>query len=84
MAIVFGTSSGLWRVPEEGGPPEQLTQLEEGENHHYAPHALPDGRGVLFTVATGWGVRGRPAGGGRPNIGCSPRGGAGSTRRAAT
>ena len=30
-----------------------MTRLKDGENHHRAPHRLPNGRGVIFSVATG-------------------------------
>ncbi len=43
---------GISRVPEDGGTPELLTtpDTEVGEQSHTAPHALPNGRGVLFEV----------------------------------
>ena len=51
--IVFspGQGSGLFRISEEGGVPEVLTH-PEGDTH-VAPHVLPDGKHVLFTVGTG-------------------------------
>ena len=53
-SILFGAAgSGLWRVSEQGGMPEPLTRLKDGEITHEFPHALPDDRGVLFTVGTG-------------------------------
>ena len=48
--ILFGTASGLLRVSAEGGKPEQLTTLEQGETGHYWPHFLPDGRHYLYTA----------------------------------
>ena len=55
--IVAGRNqeSGLWRVPADGGTPEQLTEVtdEDGSNDHRWPQALPGGRGVLFSVSTG-------------------------------
>jgi serine/threonine-protein kinase len=52
--IVFGTdtSSGLWRVPADGGAPEPLTTLDSarGELNHEWPSFLPDGNGLLFAI----------------------------------
>ncbi len=44
--------SGLWRVPAEGGTPEELTRPnpEEGRLSHNWPDILPGGRSALFTV----------------------------------
>ena len=55
--IVFTPTigSGLFRVPADGGTPEQLTQPDYGENgyaHVWSQH-LPGGRHVLFTVWIG-------------------------------
>jgi serine/threonine-protein kinase len=50
--IVFGQGpEGIMRVAE-GGKPETLVRVKEGEIAH-GPQMLPDGRHVLFTVATG-------------------------------
>jgi hypothetical protein len=46
--------SGLWRVPAAGGVPEPATTLAPNESSHRYPFALPDGRGVLFTVNRGY------------------------------
>ena len=53
--IVFGSLAGLWRVSADGGVPEQLTRLDEGEAVHVAPDVLPGGEAVLFEArdATG-------------------------------
>ena len=52
--IVFtgGPGSGLWQVPGSGGIPQQITQVDNGlgENDHAAPHLLPGGKEVLFTI----------------------------------
>ena len=49
--IVFGTSTtGLWTVSAHGGEPKPLTALQPGELSHQRPRALPDGRGILFSV----------------------------------
>jgi eukaryotic-like serine/threonine-protein kinase len=45
--IIFGTNSGLWRVPAAGGAPEPVTKTERAAG---GPQALPDGRGTLFHV----------------------------------
>ncbi|MCL4819664.1 MAG: protein kinase [Vicinamibacteria bacterium] len=45
--------SGLWRVPEAGGPPEEFTKRAEGEISHRWPHVLPGARTVLFGMWTG-------------------------------
>jgi serine/threonine-protein kinase len=53
--IVLGSQiGGLMRVSAEGGTPEELTKMEEGEFSHRLPHFLPDGEGVLFTVLKGY------------------------------
>jgi serine/threonine-protein kinase len=51
--IIFATaqpSSGLLSVSAAGGAPRALTTPAQGEGDHVYPSALPDGRGVLFTV----------------------------------
>jgi serine/threonine protein kinase/Tol biopolymer transport system component len=42
--------TGLVRIPEGGGTPQPLTQLQSGENTHRWPQVLPGGRAVLFTA----------------------------------
>ena len=53
-SIVFVPSvrSGLMRIPETGGAPEELTtpDSEAGERTHRWPHLLPDGEFILFTI----------------------------------
>jgi serine/threonine-protein kinase len=54
--IVFATddaSTGLWRVSSDGGEPEVLTRPDatRQETDHLFPSVLPNGRGVLFTIA---------------------------------
>ncbi len=43
---------GLQRIPAAGGTPTPLTRVdrERGEQNHWWPEMLPDGRGVLFTI----------------------------------
>ncbi len=59
--VVFATtlpSDGIWRVQAAGGDPERLTTPDAArrELRHAAPHLLPDGRRVVFSVlsADGW------------------------------
>jgi Tol biopolymer transport system component len=54
--IVFATSdfsTGLLSVPAGGGEPKTLTKPETNGGDHYFPSFLPNGRAVLFTIATG-------------------------------
>jgi serine/threonine protein kinase len=57
--IVFtpSVSSGLFRIPAEGGIPEVLTTLDasKGEISHRYPQFLPGGNAILFTVLKGLG-----------------------------
>jgi serine/threonine protein kinase/Tol biopolymer transport system component len=58
--IVFASyGAGLSRVPANGGHSEVLTTLnyEAGEIQHRWPQIMPDGRSVMFTVATDKGSR---------------------------
>jgi serine/threonine-protein kinase len=50
--IVFGTTEGLYRVPESGGEPRRLAAPEfGGKQRAYAwPQILPDGHTLLFTI----------------------------------
>ncbi len=42
---------GIARIKEGGGAsPEIVTRPDTSESYHFLPSALPDGRGVLFTV----------------------------------
>ena len=55
--IVFATddaSTGLWRVSADGGQPTVLTKPDAArqETDHLFPSALPNGRGVLFTIVS--------------------------------
>jgi eukaryotic-like serine/threonine-protein kinase len=51
--ILFGQGpQGIMRVPPEGGRPELLVEVKNGELAS-DPQALPDGRGTLFTIASG-------------------------------
>ena len=53
--IYFGGGvSGIGVIPENGGVTENLTtpDRDRGEKTHRFPHALPGGKGLLFTLAT--------------------------------
>jgi len=51
--IVFATSNsrGLLAVPASGGTPAIVTAVSAGERGHFYPALLPDGLGLLYTVA---------------------------------
>ena len=53
-SLVFGTlrETPLQRVPATGGKPEPVTRLDktDGESGHWLPHALPDGRTLVYTA----------------------------------
>jgi serine/threonine-protein kinase len=53
--IVFGTSvrnTGLQRISADGGMPRELTKPDAAGDvfDHLWPEALPDGRGILYTI----------------------------------
>ena len=50
--VYFVRYGGLRRVPAGGGEIEQVTQVDSAadERRHAWPDALPNGRGVLFTI----------------------------------
>ena len=56
--IVFVRNYALWQVPRSGGAPTQLTTLDGAgqDSFHAFPHALPDGKTVLFGAfgTNGW------------------------------
>jgi len=52
--IVFSVfNSGLLQVSANGGIPQPVTTLEEGETGHRWPEFLPGGKEVLFTLWSG-------------------------------
>ena len=53
--IIFATATTrrLWRVPADGGEPEELTTPAPGEGAHLWPEILPGGEAVLFTIMLG-------------------------------
>jgi eukaryotic-like serine/threonine-protein kinase len=56
-SVVFADSdpaTGLLSVPASGGQPNVLTTPDaaKGEGDHWFPFMLPNGRGVLFTIAS--------------------------------
>src|SRR5271170_1630526 len=52
--IVFGSPSGLFRVPASGGAPVQITAVDPArrERSHYCPSFLPDGRHFVYIRAS--------------------------------
>ena len=54
-AIVFAPSpvSGLFRVSSNGGTPQQVTTLANGETSHRWPEILPGGKTLVFAAASG-------------------------------
>jgi serine/threonine-protein kinase len=53
-AIVFGgATSGLMTVPDGGGTPAALTQLEKGEAAHRWPSVVPGTSILLFAIGVG-------------------------------
>jgi serine/threonine-protein kinase len=51
--LVYGaTGNGIIRVSPDGGAPEIIARVNPGEEAH-GPQVLPDGRHLLFTIATG-------------------------------
>ncbi len=61
--IVFATngSKGLRRVPATGGAVQVLTMIDPatGDQNHWWPEVLPDGKSVLFTAWNGTFARSR-------------------------
>jgi serine/threonine-protein kinase len=51
---------GLLRVTAGGGPVEPFTTVDTaaGEAEHWSPHALPEGRGVVFSIVPQSSVQG--------------------------
>ncbi len=57
--LTQGTTNGLRRVRATGGAPVELVSTVDtakGETDHIWPVALPGGKAVLFTIASGGGV----------------------------
>jgi serine/threonine protein kinase/Tol biopolymer transport system component len=48
--ILFGNSQGIWKISENGGAVTQLTSVDasRGEDIHFIPSFLPDGRHFLY------------------------------------
>jgi len=54
--LLFGQGAkGIMRVRADGGAPELLASVEDGEEAH-GPQMLPGGDRLLFTIATGTGA----------------------------
>ena len=52
-AILFGSTSGVWRVPASGGTPQLIIPQEASGGALRSPQLLPGGEWVLFTVFPG-------------------------------
>jgi Tol biopolymer transport system component len=46
--ILFGSATGIFRVPAEGGTPEPVTTPGDSETGHFWPRFLPDGQRFLY------------------------------------
>ena len=53
IVAALGNASGLSRVPGDGGAPQPLTTLHDGELTHRWPQVLPGNAAVLFTAHSG-------------------------------
>jgi serine/threonine-protein kinase len=51
-SLLLGSTRGVLRAPDSGGPPEVVVPIKNNETAH-SPQLLPDGRSILFTLATG-------------------------------
>ena len=47
-----GSSSGLWHVNASGGSPRRVVEAQDSNYSFHNPSPLPDGRGLLYLVAT--------------------------------
>ena len=56
--IIFGSASGLFIVPADGGgTPTTLTTTADDEAGHFRPRFLPDGRQYLYLAQSGQGQK---------------------------
>jgi serine/threonine-protein kinase len=53
IVAALANTSGLSQVPAEGGAPQPLTMLQDGELTHRWPQVLPGNAAVLFTAHSG-------------------------------
>ena len=53
IVAALTNTSGLLRVPVDGGAPQPLTTLQDGELTHRWPQVLPGNAAVLFTAHSG-------------------------------
>jgi hypothetical protein len=51
-SVLMGSTKGILRVPDTGGSPDVVVAVKANEMAH-GPQLLPDGRSILFTLATG-------------------------------
>jgi serine/threonine-protein kinase len=52
QGFLYGQANGIWRIRPSGGQAEHLVKTKEGE-FFFGPQLLPDGRHIIFTVASG-------------------------------
>jgi serine/threonine-protein kinase len=52
IVAAFGSNAGLSRIPENGGSPQPLTKLENGELTQRWPQILPGKKAVLFSASS--------------------------------
>jgi serine/threonine-protein kinase len=52
IVAALGNSAALWRIAENGGSPQPLTKLQNGELTHRWPQILPGGKAVLFSASS--------------------------------
>ena len=43
-------NTGVWKVPADGGAPQEVTTLAKGELSHRWPQVLPGGKAILYTI----------------------------------
>jgi serine/threonine-protein kinase len=48
--LIAGLRAPIRRVPANGGLPEAITTIQDGEIDHHGPVLLPSGNGLLFSV----------------------------------
>jgi eukaryotic-like serine/threonine-protein kinase len=58
MILFTMLGSPIFRVPDTGGEPVPVTQVESQQGSHASPQFLPDGRHFLYSVGGGSDVRG--------------------------
>jgi Tol biopolymer transport system component/predicted Ser/Thr protein kinase len=51
LIVAMGAAFPLFRIPPDGGAPQNLTKLDAGDFSHRWPQVLPGGRAVLFSAS---------------------------------